>query len=191
MNQDLIAFEVAKDMTIGEIKQIIFGEINIPPQEQALYFHNRTLDDARTLEQVGIESDAMLGLKALKPPTQAALSTQPESSQRQQQAGPQGMPDPETLRLHILGNPMVREGVRRQNPELADAADDVQRFRDVLTRQQRQQAAAEAEKQTKIAMLNADPFNLEAQKEIEEIIRQNAVTENLQTAMEHTPEGEW
>jgi DNA damage-inducible protein 1 len=38
-------------------------------------------------------------------------------------------------------------------------------------------------------LLNEDPFNIDAQRKIEEMIRQQSVQDNLQHAYEHNPEG--
>ncbi|KAG6916483.1 hypothetical protein DXG01_006677 [Tephrocybe rancida] len=71
------------------------------------------------------------------------------------------------------------------DPELVDAAqNNPPRFAELLRQLQERQYQAEME----IQQLNDDPYNLEAQRKIEEIIRQQAVAENMQHALEHTPE---
>ena len=49
-------------------------------------------------------------------------------------------------------------------------------------------ASIEQQRQVEIARLNADPYDVEAQRKIEEAIRQEAVLENLEHALEYSPE---
>lgn len=50
------------------------------------------------------------------------------------------------------------------------------------------QADAELERQREMDRLEAEPFDVEAQRKIEELIRQQAVFENMEHAMEYSPE---
>ena len=73
----------------------------------------------------------------------------------------------------------------QRNPEIAHAAqNDPARFAELL--RQTHQMSVEAERER--AMFEADPFSIEAQRKIEEAIQQQAVLENLEHALEYSPE---
>jgi len=65
---------------------------------------------------------------------------------------------------------------------------DPARFAELLRQTQERQNTAEFQRQHEISLLNADPFDVEAQRKIEEAIRQQAVIENMEHAIEYSPE---
>lgn len=74
-------------------------------------------------------------------------------------------------------------------PDLADAAQrDPARFSQLMGEQQQRQQQAENAQQHEAALLDADPYDVEAQRRIEEAIRQQGVMENMQQALEYSPE---
>lgn len=116
--------------------------------------------------------------------------------------------DSEMMRLQILGDPnLMRQlqevlslkfkwrcyqelayGLQTQ-PEIATAAQsNPTRFAELLRQTQDRQRQADAAQQREIQTLNADPYDVEAQRRIEEAIRQQAVMENMEHALEYSPE---
>jgi DNA damage-inducible protein 1 len=179
-------------MTFNDIKALIHGDTNIPPASQHFYHNQRVItDSSQTLEQLNIHEGDMLSMAVQDPSELARRRTQQETSDQ-----PSPRPtrrqtddlDPERLRLHILGDPRMLEEVRGRHPELANAAEDPEQYHAIWNQQQRERAQRQAEKEAEIALLNADPFNLEAQATIEEMIRKERVTENIQKALEENPE---
>lgn len=75
------------------------------------------------------------------------------------------------------------------NPDLADAAqNDPTRFRELLRQLQSMQESARLQREREMALLQADPFDVDAQQKIEEAIRHERVLENMEQAMESMPE---
>ncbi|KAG5519949.1 hypothetical protein PMAC_000226 [Pneumocystis sp. 'macacae'] len=97
--------------------------------------------------------------------------------------------DPEILRLRLLLEPHFLEMIHQTHPELANAAvNDPETFKKMIQSMCLSRESLELERQKEISALNANPLNVEAQARIEEIIRQEAVMENLENAMEYHPE---
>lgn len=180
------------DWNVGTLRESIHAESGVSPSSQQIYHDGRIMsDDSKTMEELQIGDGEMLAVHvrnarpAARPPQQQAQASQ-QSSRQPQQGGRQ---DPEFIRLQILGNPALRQQVQQQNPDLAAALDDPARFGQILQSSYDREQRERIERQREIERLNDDPFDIENQRKIEEMIRQEAVMENLQNAMEHNPEG--
>ncbi|KZP13433.1 hypothetical protein FIBSPDRAFT_869260 [Athelia psychrophila] len=106
-----------------------------------------------------------------------------------QVAGREIAQDSEMMRLQVLGDPNLMRQLQETQPEIAAAAQsDPARFAELLRQTQDKQRQADAAQQREIQTLNADPYDVEAQRRIEEAIRQAAVMENMEHALEYSPE---
>lgn len=183
----LLTIEIFPDMTMATLRESIQAESNITPTSQHIYHNGRLIsDDAQTMEQLQISDGEMLAVHVRDMRGTTGVPEPAQQPQPRRRAS--NDPDPELIRLQVLGQPALRQQLHSQHPGLAAAIDDPVRFAQIFHDSQNREQRERAERQREIERLNDDPFNIEAQRKIEEMIRQERVTENLQNAMEHNPE---
>ena len=167
-----VPLDVDTSIELENVKAILEAEFAIAPENQQILFMGRVLlDDKRTLASYGIKDGDLLVIHDTR-----AMNTQNSEMSNLE----------EVMRQQILQSPSLQQNLRQHNPVLLDAAlRSPQDFAQVITQQrakvQEMQAAQEE-------LFHSDPFDVEAQKKIEESIRQDRVAENLEHAIEFSPE---
>lgn len=198
-HQDVFSLDLDAGLTIKEIKGFIEAESGFPADTQNLFFNGQTLsNDTQRLGETGVTDNDLLavlirrrgngaqGKQARGPP--AAASARAGSAHGQADTA---QVDPEVLRLRLLSNPDEQQQLRNAAPDLLACLHDAARWREAYTKMLRQQQDAQTERENQVALLNEDPFNIDAQRRIEELIRQDQVMANLQRAVQETPEGKF
>jgi DNA damage-inducible protein 1 len=182
VSQDLISVHTSPGITVKDLKVLVEADTGFPAAAQQFYLNGRALsNEVQTLDDAGIKDGEMLMLLVRRrgnPPQ----GTAPQTTAR-------GNPDPEDVRQQLLNNPAARANLSQNAPDLFATLNDPGRWREEYNNMVRRQQDAERERQEQIEVLNNDPFNVDAQRKIEDIIRQDRVIENLQHAYEHNPEG--
>lgn len=189
---------MADNLTVADLKGYITAETNFPAAQQSLYLDGAPLSNINaTLQELGVKDGAMLaalmlgpGAATMAPRRGQAAQGQGYRSQGQNPMQDMGRPDMiEATRMHILSKPQELASLRQARPELAAAVNDPVRFAEMYTNVMREDQARQAEMERQHQLLNDDPFNVDAQRKIEEMIRQERVMENLEHAMNYSPEG--
>ncbi|PIL37714.1 hypothetical protein GSI_01408 [Ganoderma sinense ZZ0214-1] len=167
--------EIDPNMELENVMALLEAESGIPVSEQSLSYEGRDLNNPKaTMAQCGVGEKSMLLLrrKVHVPGTSRAVEQ-----------------DAEMMRLQILGDPQLMAQLRQTQPEILDAAQhNPARFAELIrqTRQRHMEAQNEADRER--MLLEADPFSLDAQRKIEDAIQQQAVLDNLEHALEYSPE---
>lgn len=91
----------------------------------------------------------------------------------------------EMMRQMLLNDPRRLAILKERNPNLADNVHDAAKFAQIAEEQRRHHAE---EQMRTIRAMNADLFDPEAQRHIEELIQRQNINENMEGAMEYNPE---
>ncbi|KAI1317995.1 DNA damage-inducible protein 1 [Mortierella claussenii] len=206
---DIHTIEVDSQMELENIKALLEADCNIPSDEQVLIHNNIELQDPKsTLEANNVGPDDILTLqrRTKKQRTNIAaidgggsgsgsgvgVGSRPGGPSVHPGQIAQGGGDPhnaEQIRQHVISNPSMLRQLRETQPELAAAAqNDPNRFHEMIRELDVQRRSAEMARLQEINQLNADPFDMEAQRRIEEAIRLENVAANMEAAMEYNPE---
>ena len=210
----VIQIEVSPDMTVETVKAVVEAESGIPAKEINLIYNMRPLEDPlKTMDSLGVKDNDMMQLmqKPAAAAAAAAAAPQPAASaggmklpdfgairipgqgagtSAPGRAGPstsRGPDSPEAIRQLLASSPEDLAMLRQNNPALAEAFDsgDMEKFKAVLLKQKKDR---EERERKRLRMLTADPFDLEAQRLIQQEIESKNIDQNMELAMEYNPE---
>ncbi|KAJ2820376.1 DNA damage-inducible protein 1, partial [Coemansia furcata] len=146
----------------------------------------------QSLKDLGLKSGDMVYIadKSHQPPAYAATGSSAQPPALPQRIG-QGQLDPqlEAHRQQVLNNPQLMRQLSVSRPDIVRAAQtDPTEFGRLLLQLQEEQRNGQDERDREMERLNANPFDIESQRKIEEMIRQENVMRNMETALELNPE---
>lgn len=193
---NMVNVEVDPSETVENLKAIVEAEVGIPIAQQRLFHNNAELSvNTKELKDHNVSPGDVLMLVPAQAPPQPAQG-------RQRAAAPPNTPPalalnpdgsavaPAALVQHLKQDPRYMQTLEATNPQLAKLIrdEDLAGLQDELRRVHQLNLAERERLQAESALMEADPFDPEAQRKIEEMINQKNIEENLAAALEHSPE---
>lgn len=183
-DEQIIGLDVDADESVENVKALLEVESRLPLQQQQLLYNGKEMRNHEKLSSLGVRDGDLIMMVS----NASGVSS---SSSNDLRLNPDGSAvNPEAFRQQIQRDSNLMAQLFQTDPELAQAisAGDLNKLQEILRQRHAQRAELKRREDEMLALLDADPFDVEAQKKIEAAIRQKGIDENWEAALEHNPE---
>lgn len=181
VDEQFITLDVDSEESVENVKALLEVETGTPLQQQRLQFNGKEMRNAERLSQIGVKDGDLITM------TNVGART-PNNDLR---LNPDGSAvNPAAFQQQLRSDPQVVGQLFQTDPALAQAilGDNLDALQNLLRERNQHRLEIQRKQEEELALLYADPFDVEAQKKIEAAIRQKGIDENWEAAIEHNPE---
>ncbi|KAK1316495.1 hypothetical protein QJS10_CPA05g02105 [Acorus calamus] len=182
-DEQFITVDVDPNESVENVKALLEVETSVPLQQQQLLFNGKEIGDSDRLSSIGVRENDMVMMvsrTARMNTTANDLSLNPDGSAVNPAAFQQQLRrDSQTMAQLLQNDPVFGQAV---------LGDDLDRLQNFLRERHQQRLEIRRRQEEELALMYADPFDVESQKKIEAAIRQKGIDENWENALEHNPE---
>lgn len=183
-DEQIVTLDVDRDESVENLKALLEVETQVPLQQQQLLYNGREMRNSDKLSALGVGDGDLVMMVS----NATSLSSAPANDLSFNQDG--SAVNPSTFQQHLRNDSNLMAQLFQNDPELAQAVlgNDLNRLQELLRLRHKHKSELQRRQEEEMALLYADPFDVDAQRKIEEAIRQKGIEENWAAALEHNPE---
>ncbi|XP_051125068.1 protein DNA-DAMAGE INDUCIBLE 1 [Andrographis paniculata] len=187
-DEQIVSLDVDRDESVENLKALLEVETQVPLQRQQLLYNGREMRNSDKLSALGVADGDLIMMVS-----NASAGGDSGSGAPANHVGlnPDGSAvNPSAFQQQLRSDSNLMAQLFQNDPELAQAVlgNDLNRLQELLRARHQHRSQLRRQQEEEMALLYADPFDVEAQKKIEAAIHQKSIDENWAAALEYNPE---